>query len=324
MTLQSAPHGQSFDRRAIPARARESYWYADDGYPIRRIDWPEPDTKPHGSILFMPGRGDSYEKYLETLEHWRRKGWTVVASDWRGQAFSGRLGRDGYTGHIDDFATWTADLAVLWQQWKLSAPAPHVLVGHSMGAHLILRATAEDLVAPDALVMTAPMLGLHPAFVPVWLLQSISGLMVRLGDPRRPAWKWSEKPWQPPEDRIRLLTHDPERYADELWWREERPELAMGPASWSWLHAAFASIRFLEKPGLLESVRQPVFIVEAIADALVDYRAIERAAARIPNARLLRFGREARHEILREEDPVRDKALAAIDAFLDRVVPQAA
>lgn len=318
MTLQSISAEQGFDRRAIPARARESYWYAGDGHPIRRIDWPLPDGLPRGSILFLPGRGDCYEKYLETLEHWRVEGWMVTASDWRGQAGSGRLGLDSYTGHIDDFAAWTADLAELWREWTASSPAPHVLAGHSMGGHLVLRAAAEQLVAPDAIVLSAPMLGFHPAFLPAWLLQGVAWLMARFGDPRRPAWKWSEKPWQPPEDRIRLLTHDAERYADELWWREERPELAMGPASWGWLHAAFDSIRLLQKPGLLEAVDQPVFILEVSADALVERKAIERAAARLPHAQLLRFGRESRHEILREENSVRDKALAGIDAFLDR------
>ena len=36
------------------------------------------------------------------------------------------------------------------------------------------------------------------------------------------------------------------------------------------------------------------------------------------------FGEEASHEILRETDPVRDRALQAIDAFLDRVLDPAA
>jgi lysophospholipase len=38
-------------------------------------------------------------------------------------------------------------------------------------------------------------------------------------------------------------------------------------------------------------------------------------------AELVRFGPEAAHEILREEDAVRDKALRRIDDFLDRVAP---
>ena len=36
----------------------------------------------------------------------------------------------------------------------------------------------------------------------------------------------------------------------------------------------------------------------------------------------MRFGGEARHEILRESDPQRDRALGAIDDFLDRVAPR--
>jgi lysophospholipase len=43
--------------------------------------------------------------------------------------------------------------------------------------------------------------------------------------------------------------------------------------------------------------------------------------ARMPRGEVLRFGTEAHHEILREVDAVRDRALAGIDAFLDRVVP---
>ena len=55
----------------------------------------------------------------------------------------------------------------------------------------------------------------------------------------------------------------------------------------------------------------------AEADALVDPRAAVALALRLPDATLVRFGRESAHEILRERDPVRDRALAAIDSFLD-------
>jgi len=53
-------------------------------------------------------------------------------------------------------------------------------------------------------------------------------------------------------------------------------------------------------------------------DQLVDPRAAAQVAARLPNATLIRFGRGAAHELLREADPVRQRAMAAIDAFLDR------
>lgn len=309
------------DRRAIPSVARETLWHAPDGYPLRRIDWPAPAGHCRGSLLFLPGRGDAYEKYLETLAYWHARGWRVTALDWRGQAGSGRLGADPYTGHVADFSVWTADLAAFWAEWTGEGPGPCVLAGHSMGGHLVLRATAEGRVDPAALVLSAPMLGLAGQVLPPGLLHAVARLMTRMGDPSRPAWKWSEKPGTLPADRIRLLTHDEPRYADEVWWREARPELVMGTGSWGWVERAYASMRELERPGRLEAVATPVFIAATTADALVSFRAIARAARRLPHCELMRFGPEARHELLREVDAVRDPLLAAIDAFLDRVAP---
>jgi lysophospholipase len=309
----------AFDRRAIPAGARESRWLAPDGHAIRRIDWPGPSDAARGSLLFLPGRGDAYEKYLETLDHWRERGWRVTALDWRGQAGSGRLGADAVTGHIEDFAQWTGDLAAFWREWIAGRGGPHGLVGHSMGGHLVLRAVADGLVRPDALVLSAPMLGFLPAWLPLPLQRTWAGAMGRIGDPRRAAWKWSEKPGEIPPNRVELLTHDQARYADELWWRKVRPELAMGTGSWGWAAAALRSMAVLGQPGKLEAVEVPVLLLAAAHDRLVSFRAIRRAAARLPNSEFAVFGPEARHELLRESDPVRDKALAMIDRFLDRI-----
>ena len=159
------------DRRAIPPHATESTWAAPDGHRIRRIDWPGAQAAPRGSILFLPGRGDFYEKYLETLDHWHRSGWRVTAADWRGQAASGRLGLDPVTGHIDDFATWVNDLAAQWIEWKAARPGPHVLIGHSMGGLLALLLCAKGLARAGVLLTPAPpssILDLWPMSYPVW------------------------------------------------------------------------------------------------------------------------------------------------------------
>lgn len=309
-----------FDRRKIPERATETRWALPDGHSLRRIDWPAAD-KPRGSLLFLPGRGDFYEKYLETLDYWAGLGWRVTAADWRGQGMSGRLGIDAVTGHVADFSIWGDDLAALWTGWRAETPGPHVLVAHSMGGQIVLRALAEGRIDPDAVVLSAPMLDVAGPPLPRWLLHGAARLMTALGDPRRPAWKWSEKPGQVPADRIALLTNDAARYADELWWRENRPELVMGPASWGWVERAFASMRGLERPGVLERIRTPVLLLAAERDRLVGLGGILRAAARLPQGELIRFGPEARHEVLREADAVRGRALAAIDEFLDRRAP---
>jgi lysophospholipase len=287
---------------------------------------PPPGDRPRGSLLFFPGRGDFYEKYLETLEHWRRQGWQVTAMDWRGQAFSGRLGADGVTGHIEDFAQWTADLAAFWPEWAAAQPGPHVLAGHSMGGHLVLRATAEGKLVPPpaALVLSAPMLGTHPEWLPDWLQRLAARVMGKVGDPRRPAWKWSEKPGELPADRQGLLTHDDLRYADEVFWRKARPELAMGPGSWGWVQAAAQSMQMLARPATLAKVTMPVLLLATAADRLVSVKASRRAARLLPYVTYWELGEEAAHEMLREADPVRDSALATIDAFLDKATPNRA
>jgi lysophospholipase len=312
--------GRRFDCRRIPEAAVESWWEAGDGHRIRRIDWPEPEGAVRGSLLFLPGRGDSYEKYLETLHHWHERGWRVGAADWRGQGGSGRFGNDPYTGHIDDFALWVEDLARFWNLWQAAGPGPHVLIGHSMGGHLALRAVAEKRIDPAALVLVAPMLGFTKR-LPLRILHRVARLMVRWRDPRRPAWRWSEKPGSKLSFRADLLTHDADRYADELWWRAKRPEISMGPGSWGWIERACQSMRALLRRGVLESVATPVLALATTHDALVGFNPIRRAVRRMPRAELARFGPEARHEILREVDPVRDKALALIDDFLARAAP---
>ncbi len=334
------------DRRVIPSDADESTWTAADGHEVRRIDWrgdwpgdrlgdrpgdrsareAGPPGSPRGSILFFPGRGDNYEKYLESLEEWHRAGWRVTAADWRGQAGSGRLAGDAVTGHIDDFSTWTDDLADFWRVWITETPGPHVLSGHSMGGHIIMRALVDHKIKPepDAVFLSAPMLGMNGPPLPLPMLHNVAKMMTTVGDPLRQAWKWSEKPGQLPEGRIDLLTHDPDRYEDESWWREARPELVMGPASWRWVERAYASWRVLEAPGALEAVNVPVLIVSTSSDKLVSHDANVRGAARLPKGKLLAYGDEARHEILREVDEVRGSVMREIAAFLDEVAPMKA
>lgn len=306
----------------FPPASTEDLWSAPDGVAIRRLTCPQPDGVPErGRILFLPGRGDIYEKYLESFADWQSRGWHVTALDWRGQGGSGRLGLDDLTGHIDDFTTWVNDLAAFWAGWSQAGSGPHVLIGHSMGGHLAMRAVVEQKVAPDALILSAPMLGFFAPGLPVWLQHLYARLMAGLGDSRRPAWKGGEKPGSSARLRMQLLTHDQRRSDDELWWRAQRPWLNTGAASWGWMERAVASRRAIFAPGLLESVHLPVLLISTRADRLVSHDAVVEAARRLPDARLIELGRAARHEVLREVDSVRAPLMAAIDAFLDERVP---
>ena len=171
----------AFDRRSIPAGASESSWTTSDGHCIRRIDWIA--SQPKGSILFLSGRADFYEKYLEAMAHWHDRNWTVTAFDWRGQGGSGRLGDDAFTGHVEDFGLWVADLRQFWGEWTRQRPGPKFVIGHSMGGHLALRAVAEGAIDPARFISI-----LHYDGAPItarFITKEISERLKAFGKPAR-------------------------------------------------------------------------------------------------------------------------------------------
>jgi lysophospholipase len=310
----------TMNRRVIPVDATESVWAAEDGWPIRRIDW-NAEKAPRGSMLFLPGRGDHYEKYLETLAHFASEGWRVTSIDWRGQGGSGRFLADAQVGHIVDFSIWISDLRFFWQKWKAETPGPHVVLAHSMGGHLAMRALTEKVIDPQAVAMSAPMLGIQTSGLPLWLNHAFAKLMCQIGRANVAAWKVSEKPLSPMNLRAHILTHDQDRYEDELAWWQLRPEVKLGPPSWHWVERAIASIRMLDEPGILEAVKTPILLLATTADQLVSTPRIIKDSNRLPNVETLIFGKGAAHELLREADPVRDQCLDRITAFMDQHAP---
>lgn len=311
----------AFDRRAHPQGMNLDRWLAPDGWEHRRWSWPAPAAaRVRGSMLLQTGRGDFFEKYLESLAEWHEAGWNLAGFDWRGQGGSGRFLDDPTVGHCESFAPWLADLDAFAAAWRGETPGPHVMVGHSMGGHLIMRHLIERQPPIDAAVLTAPMLRVVSRPLPDALAGFVARTLARCGLGERHAWAENERPSLPGSSRQKLLTHDFDRYADEDWWKQADPALRLGPPSWSWLAAAYASSAAMFAPGTFERVATPVLIVAAEHDRLVRVDAIREAARRLPDSRLLIHG-EAAHELLRERDDIRDGVMAEIAAFLDDRAP---
>jgi lysophospholipase len=85
----------------------------------------------------------------------------------------------------------------------------------------------------------------------------------------------------------------------------------------------FRSMRELAADPRIETMRVPTLVLVAEKDGLIDGKSALKIAPRLPDVRLISFGKESAHEILRETDAVRDRALGEIDAFLDaRAAPR--
>jgi lysophospholipase len=273
------------------------------------MDW-RPQGAARGSLLFLNGRGDFIEKYLEAYRHWHGRGWHVAAFDWRGQ------GRSQGEGRPRSFDPLIDDCAALLADWRRGTPGPHVAVAHSFGAHLLLRTIIERKPALDAAVLVAAMIGVNSHPFPAWLAPDLTDVMSKLGFRDRPMWKVAPETKLPGGRRNRNLTRCRERYEDEMHWWAEVPEFDLGAPSWGWMRAAYRSAERAFRPDRLRDVELPILLLAAERDRLVSLPEIERVAAELGNAKLHVYP-DAAHEILRESDPVRLDALARIDAFLD-------
>ena len=276
------------------------------------MDWLQPPgAVVRGSLIFAGGRGDFIEKYLESLGHWHERGWNVTSFDWRSQ---GESRGDIEGGHLESFEDLVADGAAFIGEW-LAGEGPHVVVGHSMGGHLLLRILADHQPALDAAVLVAPMIGINSGPLPPWFSQAVAHGISLGGWSKVPVWSQVDDKLAVGPKRQSILTSCSERYEDEMWWFQQRPGYSLGVPSWGWLAAAYRSIAALT-PEKLGSIRLPALLLGTERDRLVSPPAIRSAAEMLPNAELMMFP-DAAHEILREVDGIRLRALERIDTFLD-------
>lgn len=283
-------------------------WSAGGGWKLRSFTLPA-DTKPKGDILFLGGRGDFFEKYLEAFGTWRRSGWNVSGFDWRGQGGSGRLHKD-YC-HIDDFTTFIDDLGEFAAAWRSRSDGPHVIIGHSMGGHILLRSALINRVQADGLILLSPMLGITAGPLRGNALSSVAMVGRTPGFRRQPIWRGTRSPAPG------RVTSCPERQADKLWWKKIEPELGRSGPTWGWLAAATRSITELNHSLVEHTLKSDGLILAAANDPIVDPVAIERAARRLPSFDFHLIG-DAGHELLRERDGPRNESLSHVSRFLGR------
>jgi lysophospholipase len=301
--------------RRHPAGARFDWWEAPDGQRLRIMDWSQAKPeKARGDLLFLGGRSDFIEKYIESYDHWHRSGWNVTAMDWRGQGLSrGKTAPE----NPESFDRLVEDLAGFLEAMRATSagPGPLVAIGHSMGGHLLLRALADRSLKLEAAVLVAPMILANSDPVPDWMAPNFAEFMCVMGFRSRPMWKSPAVLNRPGSKRQSLLTACRERYEDELFWWQQHPEFRLGAPSWGWMRAAYRSSLSAFTRDKLSRIKVPLLFLGTSRDRLVSPAAIARAAALVPNAELAMFD-DCAHEILREEDEARDDALKRIDDFL--------
>lgn len=140
-----------------------------------------PAATPKGVVVITHGYAEHCGRYREVANVIVRAGWAALSYDVRGHGQS-----PGKRGYIEHFSTYLDDLAAAIIGAKKLSTGPLVLLGHSHGSLIVLRALA-DAKPPTcaAAIVASPYLGLKLA-VPAYkklLARVASKVAPNLGQP---------------------------------------------------------------------------------------------------------------------------------------------
>ncbi|MGE0768011.1 MAG: alpha/beta fold hydrolase [Hyphomicrobiaceae bacterium] len=308
----------SLARNPVPSGATVGFLSGKDGVRLRFARWDATRGPRRGTACVFSGRGETIEKYFETIADLRRRGYAVVTFDWRGQGGSERLLDNPRKGHVETFADYEADVSSLMKEIVLpDCPAPYIALGNSMGGNVLLRLSVVQGLWFDRMVLCAPLLDIAAERLPVpsSLAKALAKVMAVGPFGRMYVPGGTDKPFDLCPFEGNPFTSDRDRFERNRQLAEQCPELSLGSPTNRWLKAAYASCATLMKPETALRVRIPMLLVAAGTDRVVSSSAIETFASRLKiGARVALAG--SQHEILQERDEIRLRFWAAFDAYL--------
>lgn len=283
------------------------------GVGLRSVSW-LPSDAARGTVLLLLGRGDFIEKYFEVVQDLLSRGWAVTTFDWRGQGGSERLHPDPLRGHVDSFDGYVRDLEAVAAAVLAHVPRPIVGLAHSMGAAILLHALAARPDLVERAVLTAPMLALSPHLAPPGsraTVRLLNGLGLAGSPVPGPARRGTAMPDFVQDN---LLTSDPVRYLRSYEILSAAPHLGVGKPTIGWLDAAYDGMAALRMPAVRQAISTPLLLIAGDRDRVTHTPAMVAFAEAGPNRSFEVIGGAA-HDVMLERDRLRDRVLAAFDAF---------
>ncbi|MEY2934748.1 MAG: hypothetical protein RL033_5497 [Pseudomonadota bacterium] len=269
---------------AQSVRRVEGHFEPAPGVRLYRCEWwPEPTgtaPSPSPALVLVHGFAEHCRRYDELAAHLLRQRIAVCRFDARGHGRSS--GQRGYVRRHDDYVS---DLRAYVAQLLTEQPGRRlVLLGHSDGGVVAVRAVQQGLTGIAALLLTNPYLRIRAERKPV--PDALARLLALVAG-RLPL---------PSGIRAAELTHDPtlqKAHARDRWIHR----VATPRWYWSAVETGRAALADAER------LRLPLLLIVGDADPLADPSAMlelyERAAS--PDKQLI-LRRGELHEVLNETD----------------------
>lgn len=308
----------SLAKNPVPSGATTGDFPGYDGALLRYARWSATRGPARGTFCVFTGRSEYIEKYFEVIADLRRRGFAVAIHDWRGQGGSHRMLPNPRKGHIKDFSEFDRDLAAFMQQIVLpECPPPYYALAHSMGGNILARHAVATDSWFERIVLSAPMFEIlaEKERVPAGLARFFVETACLLGFSTRYVPTGSDQPAEMTAFEGNMLTSDRERYLRNRQVIEAAPELALGYPTDGWTRAAYRSCAYVMDPAFARRVKVPLLLFSAANDRIVSSRAIETFASRLKIGAHVTIP-QSQHEIMQENDTIRQHFWSVFDAYL--------
>jgi acylglycerol lipase len=256
-----------------------------------------PESPPRAAIAIVHGLAEHVGRYDHVGRHLALRGCAVYAVDYRGHGQSA-----GRRVHVDAFDEYVDDVGSLVALVKEKHPALSCfLLGHSQGGLITLLYVLRRPEGLAGAIVSAPLLGVHPAARPGLVMKALARLLLRLA-PRLVV---------PNPLDAHLLSHDV-----AVGQAYDRDPLVSHAVSAGW----FAALKQAQAEALAAASRLgvPTLVMSSGDDRIVDPEAAAAFAAAAPPGRVdyVRWP-GLYHEMLNEPETLRAPVLARIDSWLD-------
>jgi lysophospholipase len=222
-----------------------------------------PAGTPKGVVVITHGYAEHCGRYRELANVIVQAGWAALAYDVRGHGQS-----PGVRGFIDRFDAYLEDLSQIVRAARhLAKDAPLVLLGHSHGSLITLRALADERpIECKAAIVSSPYLGLRLA------VPGYKKLLARI------ASRVAPKLAQPNDLRVEHLTSDTQKQQERL-----ADKLCLDIATARWFTESSAAQEYVARHA--SRIRVPTTWLVGGADPIADPARSKQVAANVPGAK---------------------------------------
>jgi lysophospholipase len=265
------------------------------------------------ALVILPGKSETYLKYAEFFYDMQDLPLSLYAMDHRGMGFSERLLADRLKMHVERFDHYIEDVRTFVDTVVKSGRHDNLyLFGHSTGALVAALYLESHPQTFKTGILCAPLFELNFGPVPGSVLRLLARLLDRPG--RHEEYSLGQKNFKRPDFPNNKISHSYPRWS--LWEEDLIPHteaIQLGGVTNHWLRESLtAGYRAIQGAG---RINVPLLLLQAEQDRIVRLGAQDRFCSRAPCCTKVLM-RNAKHEILIEQDDIRTTALARIKTFL--------